>query len=61
MVEKIKSSYMPLMFGDYEQSYIFEYTRQFQNITWLIINIIVSQNVTQTRSAETLFDTFPGF
>ena len=36
MVEKIKSSYMPLMFGDYEQSYIFEYTRQFpQNITWL--------------------------
>ena len=36
MINKIKSPYMPVMFGDYEQSYIFEYTKQFpQHITWL--------------------------
>ncbi len=36
MINNIKSSSMPLMFGDYEQSYMFEYTQQFpENITWL--------------------------
>ena len=64
MVEKIKSTYMPIMFGDYEQSYIFEYTSQFpQNITWLDYkyNCVPSKTILRRGMSKLLFNTFARF